>query len=232
MALSTKDTVLRPQASNFSTVLAASPTTYQQTVPTATSVTAAVDAYIASLDALEDAKANGVRSSLLASTKDSLKLDMLNLLRPIYLAVQASKTISDTAKIALGVHIRKVEPTPVPPQALAPQATILSVDGSLVTLRARDAQDPDNRRRPAGTIGLTVCSFIGAEAPADINEWCLQGTTGKTTVQVLFPPTLAPGTKVWLTCFWLSSRKESSPACQPISAVVNYGGTIPTAEAA
>src|SRR5437868_8231312 len=103
MGFSSKDSVLSAEAQNFSTVLAADPAVYLQTSATATAVTAAVDAYVAALNILTEARANGVRSEQQTAAKDSSRLTMLELLRPIYAAVQDSVAISDEAKIALGV---------------------------------------------------------------------------------------------------------------------------------
>ena len=50
------------------------------------------------------------------------------------------------------------------------------------------------QRRPAATLGASVFSYVGAEAPADPTAYQFQGNTGKTRVDVAFPPTLAPGT--------------------------------------
>src|SRR5690349_20083773 len=114
MSFSKKDAELKPQVVNFSTVLAASPAVYQQTSTTATAVTGSVNAYVDSYDALTEARANGVRSEAMTTTKDDNRLTMLNLLRPIYAFIQDSSVISDTAKVQIGVHVKATHSSPQP----------------------------------------------------------------------------------------------------------------------
>src|SRR5687768_2666368 len=122
MGFSSKDSELASQASNFSTVLAASAATYNETAATATAVTAAVDAFVNSLNILTEARANGVRSAQMTAQKNSDRQAMLNVLRPIYSSVQDSVSIPDTAKIALGVHVKDTQNDPQPIPDFAPVA--------------------------------------------------------------------------------------------------------------
>ena len=41
------------------------------------------------------------------------------------------------------------------------------------------------------------------------------------------PADTAAGAKVWLTAFYFNERKQNGPACAPVGAVINYGGTLP-----
>ena len=74
-----------------------------------------------------------------------------------------------------------------------------------------------------------IFTFIGDEAPTNIEDWTAQGLTGHVKADILFPETVAPGTKVFVTAAWFNNRKETSPAAVPVSAVINFGGTLPTA---
>jgi hypothetical protein len=58
---------------------------------------------------------------------------------------------------------------------------------------------------------------VGATAAADISAWKFEGNTGRTNVEVVFPSTVAAGAVVWLTAFWFNGRKQSGPACAPVS---------------
>ena len=48
-------------------------------------------------------------------------------------------------------------------------------------------------------------------------------------VDVLFPESVAPGTQVWLTAVWFNERKQMGPACAPVGAQINFGGSMPMA---
>src|SRR5687768_18419921 len=106
MGFSSKDSELASQASNFSTVLAASAATYNETAATPTAVTAAVDAFVNSLNILTEARANGVRSAQMTAQKNSDRQAMLHVLRPIYSSVQDPVSTPDTAHIPPAVHIK------------------------------------------------------------------------------------------------------------------------------
>ena len=229
MAIPARDSLMVQWAANADARLIASGTTYGYTPAQVTAFTAVAQAYIDAYNAMMQARENGTRSESLTASKDSARLEFLAVARPLYAAVQASMTISDADKILLGVHVRDTEPTPEPPPAFAPLASIEKVDGNTVTLRLRDAQSPDSKRRPPATLGASIFSFVGAEPPADPSLFKFEGNTGRTKIDVTFPVSVTPGTTVWLTAFWFNGSKTSGPACAAISAVVNYGGSMPMA---
>ncbi len=76
--------------------------------------------------------------------------------------------------------------------------------------------------KPAGVSGASIFSYVEATAPSDISAWKFEGNTGKTAV-VVFPNTTAAGATVWLTAFWFNPRKQSGPACTPVSTNVQRG---------
>lgn len=229
MAIPKKDSLLVQWAANADAKLTATPATWGYDAAQAAAFNTVSQAYIDAYNAMMQAREDGTRSASLTALKDEKKLALLDVARPLYAAVQAAKTISDADKILLGVHVRDNEPTPEPVPGFAPLASITNVDGNTVTLRLRDAQNPDSKRRASGTIGASVFSFVGAEAPADLSLFKFEGNTGKTQVDVTFPVTVTPGTTVWLTAFWFNGSKQSGPASSPISALVNYGGSMPIA---
>jgi hypothetical protein len=227
LAIPRKDSELVPYVGNFSAKLTAQPVLYGQTAIVATAVDAAADAYVAAYNALATARANGTRSAVQTATKDDTRVDLLKLIRPIYNYVQSS-TINDADKIALGVSPRG-QYTPQNPPAFAPQLVIAKVDGCVVTARVRDSQEPDRKGLPPGVDGVSVFSYTGPVAPLDPAAYVFQGNTGKSTITVEFPGTLTPGTKVWLIAFFFNRRKESSPACMPVDATINYPSSLPMA---
>ena len=228
MAFSSKDAVLAAQVQNFSTVLAADPVVYGETAGTATAVTAAVTAFVNSLNDLTEARANGVRSQQMTASKNSLRLAMLNLIRPIYASVQESTTISDAAKIALGVHVRDTHNTPQPVPDFSPLLSVVKVDGNTVTVRAANPNEPNSKARPPFVSGIALFSYVGAEAPTDPAAFKFEGNTGRIDTDVTFPASVPVGSTVWFTAFFFNNRKQSGPACTPVSARIGAGSTMPT----
>jgi hypothetical protein len=227
-----KDAVLVPYSLNFGTKISANPGDYGTTGPIAAEFETKRTAYASAVAAVVAAKDAGIRNSQLVATKDALKLELLQAGRALYAQIQFSPNVTNANKIAAGVHVRKTEPTPIPPPAFAPGMAIESVDGRLVKARVYDAQDLTSKARPAGTIGAMILSHVGPTPPENIRDWTLEGPTGDLTVDVLFPENLQPGTKIWLTSYWFNARKASGPACNPIDAVINYPSSMPTSAAA
>lgn len=227
MGFSPKDALLKAQVLNFSAVLTADPTVYQQTPAVALQVKGVVDAYVDALDTLTEARANGVRSEQQTATRNSKRTEMLDLLRPIYAYVQDSTAISDAAKIALGVHVKSTKPTPQPVPQFAPLTTVVKVNGSIVTLRMANPEEPDSNARPIYTAGISVFSYVGENPPAQASDFRFEGSTGQTTIDVALPPTVAAGATVWFTCFYFNNRKESGPACTPIRTTIGAGTNMP-----
>jgi hypothetical protein len=156
-------------------------------------------------------------------------LALLNFARPLYKQIQANTAVTAAAKIELGVVVPDREPSPQPVPNFAPQLTIVSVNGGLVKVRLSDPAHPTRKRMPAGVDGATVMSFVGAEAPVDPGLYKYEGGTARTTIDILFPESVVPGTQVWLMAFFFNERKQNGPACAGVGAIINYGGTMPMA---
>ena len=214
MAIPRKDAELVAWSTNFDTRITATPTAFGLTAPLATAYATLHDAYVAAYTAASN---DGTRSKSLVATKDAAKLALLANARDLYQIVQGTPSVTDAQRQDLGVTVRKTEPTPVPAPALAPGLLVKSVSGWTARIRLVDAGDTASRGKPAGVNGASVFSHVGATPPADISNWKFEGNTGRTTLDVLFPSATAPGAAVWLTAFWFNSRKQSGPACAPVS---------------
>lgn len=228
MAIPTTDAALVAFSTNFNDRIVAAPATYGLSASQATAYTALHDPFVTAYNAVVAARESGTRSRPLASTKDTAKASLLAYARQLYAQVQSSLTVTDAAKIELGVKVRSA-PSPQPIPASDPQLTVVSVDGCVVRIRLSDPANPGRTRIPDGVNGAVVMSYVGATAPNDPGAYSFQGTTSRTTLDVMFPNTLAPGTKVWLTACWFNERKQLGPACEPVGTNINYGGSMPMA---
>ena len=138
------------------------------------------------------------------------------LLRPIYGAIAASATVSDTLKVNLGITIRKV-PSPQPAPSAAPAVSVVSVSGRSVRLRFRDATNPHRVGRPVGVSSATILSYVGATPPASMGAWKFEANVSKVVVDVTFPNSVAAGSQVWFTVFWSNRKDEAGPPCDPVT---------------
>jgi hypothetical protein len=227
VSLSKKDAALAAQARNFAAVLAADPGVYATTAPVAAEVTVAVNAYVDSVAALVEARANGVRSEQMTAARNANRRAMLNVMRPIYGAVQASVAISDADKLALGVHVKATRRTREPVPSVAPLLSVTRVDGSVVSLRVRDPEQPDRKGRPPRTEGISIFTHVGAAPPDDPSAMRFEMNTGRVSVDVPFPASVPTGATVWFVASFFNSRKESGPTCTPVRATIGAGSTMP-----
>jgi hypothetical protein len=163
------------------------------------------------------------RSPTNIEAKNVAKRELIAYTRQLVEVIQGQPSTTDTQRRTLGITVRDSDPTPVPPPEVAPRLDVVSVSGWLVSLRLHDGEST-RRAKPAGVKGATLFSYVGETPPSDIAAWKFEGSTTRTSTQVMFSNQLTPGTKVWLTAFWFNPRLESGPACAPVGTQINYGG--------
>jgi hypothetical protein len=219
MSVPTKDSLLATYAPNFSGIITLSPTTYNVTAGQATALGTATTNFTTAYAA---SSAEGTRSKSLTTAKNSAKTALLSLLRPMYGAIQASATVTNTQKVNLGIALRRL-PTPVPAPSTAPVVSVVSVNGRTVKLRLRDAANPHRVGRPVGVASATVLSYVGATPPPGIGAWRFEGNVSKTVIDVAFPDTVAPGALVWFVAFWSNRKDQPGPTCDPVSTYLQFG---------
>jgi hypothetical protein len=223
----TRDARLAEYSTNFNTRGVASPQTFDLSVQEMAQYTALHEAWMTSYNAC---KAEGGRSAALVASKDIAKSALLPVARELYAQIQNSLTVSDNNKLLMGVVIRKKQPTPMPPPALAPLLVLLSVTGTVGRYKASDASVQHGRRRPANAKGITILSFVGPSAPAANNPgWVLQGQQGRNIFEVDFGNEVPAGVGCWVTCMWYSPRGEYSPAAKPVQVYLPVGPVVETA---
>jgi hypothetical protein len=206
---------------NFGTKITATPTVYGLTAAQATTYMGLHDAFASAMTVLEDPMA---RSPGNVALKNAAKQSLVENLRLLAGIVQAAPGTTNPMRVELRLSERHLEPTPIPAPAMSPLLIIASVVGYTVKVLLRaEADDTSHRGKPEGVDGATVLSYVGAQPPADVSAWKLEGVTSRTSFDVSFPATLEPGTKVWLTAYWFSPSKHSGPACTPISTNLQGG---------
>lgn len=220
LSFPTSDTGLLQWSQNIVNLITPTPATYGLVAADVTTYTALHTAYSTALAACDPNQRNKPAVVAKNAAKAALKNGATLLANKIY----ASPTVTDAQKTALGIPPRAT-PTPIPAPSSSPVIEVVSVSGWTARIRLR-AGEGAGRGKPAGTIGASIFSFVGEEAPTDIGQWKFEGSTGRvTSVDVTFANTLAPGACVWFTAFWFNGRKQSGPASAPISANLP-GGSV------
>ena len=228
MAVPTVDSQLAEYSTNFDTLGTARAADFGLSAAQMTQYTSLHNSWMAAYNA---AKAEGSRSKALVIAKNQAKNSLLVYARELYGFIQASLTVSNEDKALIGVRVIDRQPSPVPPPALAPLLTLVSVTGRAARYNLADAAAPTGRRKPPNAEGATILSYVGATPPPtppaapppDAPGWRIEGQTGRTTFIVPFPETVAPGTPCWVTVLWYNRRGEYSPACAPVQTYLQVG---------
>jgi hypothetical protein len=216
----TSDSALLAWSLNFSTLINATPIAFNLTAAQATAYAAVHTAFATALAACDPP----VRNKSTVVAKNQARTNLKTQARLLASLVNGSATVTNAQKTQLGLNVRAT-PQPIPAPSDAPGLDVVSVSAWTVSLRLHDSDSSKKRGKPPGVIGASVFSFVGATPPADIASWKFEGSTGRTKIDVVFDSSNAPGTKVWVTSFWFNGRKQSGPACAPVSTNLQ-GGSV------
>ncbi|HTL29753.1 MAG TPA: hypothetical protein VL282_11045, partial [Tepidisphaeraceae bacterium] len=116
--------------------------------------------------------------------------------------------------------------TPQPVPGFAPLLSVVKVSGHVVTVRMANPNEPSSKARPAFTSGMALFSYVGDETPTDPAAFKFETNTGRTEIDVTFPASVATGATVYFTAFFFNNRKQSGPACTPVSATLGAGSVM------
>ena len=215
----TRDALLLDWSNNFHSLIQSAPTTYGLTAAQATSYGTLNTSWS---DAYTTATAPSTRTRGTIAAKNAARKLVIANARLLARIVQATASVTAQQKIDLGLTPRDVTPSPINPPTQAPVLEIVSALGRTLKVNLRSVGS-DRRGKPDGVHGASIFSFVGATAPASIEDWVFQGSTTRTSFEVEFAPSVPAGSQVWLTAFWFNPRSQSGPACTPISAYIAGG---------
>lgn len=169
-----KDIDFNDWIANFSTLLTAAPTDYGLVAGDATAVAAVVATWAAAWALVQNP---ATKTAPAVADKDAARASAEALVRPFAVSISQNGGVSDMNKSSIGVTVRKVVPTPVPPPTTTP--TLSLVSGSPLThqLAYKDTSTPTTKSKPFGAIGIQIFRAIGTvpaidPAQADYyNQW-------------------------------------------------------------
>lgn len=216
----TTDSGVLNWSANFSSGIAGNPAALGLTPDEATAYAALQSDYATKYAAATDPATRGSATVL---AKNTAKKALVAESRKLAMAVTNHPGVTDQQRHDLGLTVRDKELTPVPAPEAPPVLDVVSVHGHTFKLRLHNGESV-RRAKPAGVQGATIFSHVGDAPPQDLAAWKFEGSTTKTSVDVIMPGEVAPGSKVWLTAFWFNRKSQSGPACTPVSTHVGFGG--------
>ncbi len=154
--------------------------------------------------------------------KDEAKKALSEYARELVRIVQSYPSLTDDQRRELKITVRK-QRSPQPPPTVRPALTIVSVTGRTVTIKIREDGESSKRGKPAGVLGASVYTYVGNTYPTDPTLWAFDGTTTKTTHQIVFPETVANGAQIWVCAAWFNRKTETGPVSIPVTTNIQGG---------
>jgi hypothetical protein len=226
-SLPTSDSRLLQWSLNFKTLIGATPAAFGLTPALAASYAALHDAYTTALAASDPTN----RSRSTTATKNEARTTLRTNARLLMNMIAGTAGVTESQKVELGFALRGAA-SAIPAPTAPPSLQILLVTAWTVKLKLRDSQSSANRGKPPGVSGASLFVWFGGNAeqdpPTDLSDWKFQGNTGRTLIDINFPSTLPPGSKVWIAAFWFNGRKQGGPLTTPVG-VHLQGGSVSVA---
>ena len=205
-----KDLDFLTAAQDFLAKITLSPTTYGLLAADATALSPIVANLTVQMGLVMDP---ATKTKVTVMGKKVAKAQTAASLRALANRVQANNTVSASNKIALGLPVHSLVPTPVPVPVTRPMLNIIANGQAQLTVRIVDETTPTRRAKARGSIGAQVYTFvgtIGTTPPADLKLWVFEGMSTKTDFQISYAPADA-GKQAFIVARWLNSKGETGP---------------------
>lgn len=102
--------------------------------------------------------------------KDIARQGVEAAVRPLVRRLQASASVDDTERAALGITVPDKEPSPVGPPTTRPVVTVDASQRLQHTIDFTDETTPTRRAKPAGVIGAEIWVKVDGPPPVDPGE--------------------------------------------------------------
>jgi hypothetical protein len=192
---------------NFTTKVVAAPATYGLTTAYANSLqtysTSWGTAYTAAVTP-------STRTSVTIATKDSTKATLKAFIRVGARIVQATPSVSNADKTALGLPIQSITPSPVPVPSTNPTLELSNVGPHRHRIRYADQSTPLSSRKPNGVSQMILHYKVSATpitAVADLTH-CLPVT--RTPMEIEFD-SADVGKQVYYAGNWTNRKGQEGP---------------------
>ncbi len=139
--------------------------------------------------------------------------------RPLVARMQASASVDDTERAALGITVPDTTPTPVGPPKTRPVVTVDTSQRLQHTIAFGDELTPTSRAKPDGVRGAQIWVKIGDPPPADPDELTFLATDTRSPYVADFDGADANKVAHYMLR-WESTRGETGPWSETASATI------------
>jgi hypothetical protein len=151
--------------------------------------------------------------------KDSVRETIETALRPLVNLIQATPSVTDAQREALGITVRSTVRTSVSAPTTRPVATVDTSQRLRHTIAFVDELTPTSRGKPDGANGCEIWVKVGGAAPADPSELRYLATDTRTPYVAEFDGADA-GKVAYYMLRWVSTRGETGPWSQTASGTI------------
>ncbi len=206
---------------NFATRVAAAPTDFGLTAADAAAITAQNDNFQA---AYLESSSPATRTSATVATTAGARIAAQSVVRPYAMRINANQSVSDAQRTDMGITVRTVVPTPIPPPTTSPALIFVAATPGRHELQVRDSTTPATKAKPAGVIGLELWVATGLVAAIDPSSGVFRQVTTKSPFGVQFVAgdkgKVATYFARWLNRSGTSGIAANGPWSAPLSAIV------------
>jgi hypothetical protein len=151
--------------------------------------------------------------------KDDKRKAFEGVIRPLVNRLQASTTVTDAQRQAMGITVRDTHHTPVGPPTTRPVADVTSPERLRHVIRFGDESTPNSKAKPAGAIGAEIWMKIATAPPTDPAEFTFVALDTRTPYTLDFP-SVDGGKTVYYLLRWVNTKGQKGPWS------ATYSGTV------
>ena len=215
-----RDADLSNWATNFSSLITATPAAYGLTSIDASNIAGAVSTFTSAY-ALVTSKST--KTAKTCSDKNTARVGLLGVVRPYAQSIALNAGVASSAKIALGLNPRTSTPQPVTAPVTSPVLTVQSASNLALILRYRDsAASVSVKSKPYGVMSCEVYGLVSATPVTDPSTMFHLASATKSPLTITRPSGDA-GKQLYLVARW----KTRKGLVSPWSSVINF--TVPAA---
>ena len=203
-----QDAKLNLWLDNFATLTSATPALYGLTSLQAANIASAVGAWTV---AYAPTTSPSTKTAAAVSAKNTQKVTVLALVRPVAQTVSLNPGVESSDKIALGLNPRTSTPSPITPPTSNPVLTVQSASNLTVILRYRDsAASVSVKGKPYGARQCLVYFAVSATPVTDPSQLAFYQVATKSPFVLSFGGANG-GKQVYLAAKWSTIQGAVSP---------------------
>lgn len=152
--------------------------------------------------------------------KDAARAGYVTLVRALVRRLQASPTMDDAERAALGITVPGMNPSPAGPPTTAPISSIECSGRLRHILSYVDQTTPTRKAKPLGVLGAEIWGTVAETPPTDPSQLSFRGLSTRSTYTVEYGGADA-GKVAYYWVRWVNNTGQKGPWGEPVYATIN-----------